>query len=152
MDRLIFDSHAHYDDEAFDPDRGEILRNLPAQGICRIEMCIRDRYSAWKANPCVTLLAGEEPVQLLKGVKNDVEIENIKNAHVKDGVAMVRFQMALEDKMANGDPLTECDVADMLSALRREQPLSLGAVSYTHLWRTHHTDDEYAKGGRGYAD
>ena len=49
-----------------------------------------------------------------------------KNAHVKDGVAMVRFQMALEDKMANGDPLTECDVADMLSALRREQPLSLG--------------------------
>ena len=36
MERLIFDSHAHYDDEAFDQDRGEILRNLPAQGICRI--------------------------------------------------------------------------------------------------------------------
>ena len=36
MERLIFDSHAHYDDEAVDQDRGEILRNLPAQGICRI--------------------------------------------------------------------------------------------------------------------
>ena len=36
MERLIFDSHAHYDDETFDQDRGEILRNLPAQGICRI--------------------------------------------------------------------------------------------------------------------
>lgn len=36
MERLIFDSHAHYDDEAFDQDRGEILRNLPAQGICWI--------------------------------------------------------------------------------------------------------------------
>ena len=36
MERLIFDSHAHYDDEAFDQDRGEILRNLPAPGICRI--------------------------------------------------------------------------------------------------------------------
>lgn len=36
MERLIFDSHAHYDDEAFDQNRGEILRNLPAQGICRI--------------------------------------------------------------------------------------------------------------------
>lgn len=36
MERLIFDSHAHYDDEAFDQDRGEILRNPPAQGICRI--------------------------------------------------------------------------------------------------------------------
>ena len=27
-------------------------------------------YNAWKANPNVTLLAGEEPVQQLKGVKN----------------------------------------------------------------------------------
>lgn len=83
-------------------------------------------YNAWKANPNVTLLAGEEPVQQLKGVKNDVEIQNLKNAHVKDGVAMVRFQMALEDKMARGESVTECDVAEMLSTLRREQPLSLG--------------------------
>lgn len=83
-------------------------------------------YNAWKANPNVTLLAGEEPVQQLKGVKNEVEIENIKNAHVKDGVAMVRFQMALEDKMARGEAVTECDVAEMLSTLRREQPLCLG--------------------------
>ena len=36
MERLIFDSHAHYDDETFDQDRGELRRNLPAQGICRI--------------------------------------------------------------------------------------------------------------------
>ncbi len=83
-------------------------------------------YNAWKANPNVTLLAGEEPVQQLKGVKNEVEIENIKNAHVKDGVAMVRFQMALEDKMARGEAVTECDVTEMLATLRREQPLCLG--------------------------
>lgn len=83
-------------------------------------------YNAWKANPHVTLLAGEEPVQQLKGVKNDVEIENIKNAHVKDGVAMVRFQMALEKKISAGEATTECDVAEMLSKLRREQELSLG--------------------------
>lgn len=82
-------------------------------------------YSAWKANPHVTLMAGPEPIQQLKGVKNEVEIQNIKNAHVKDGVAMVRFQMALESKMASGESMTECDVAQMLSALRRAQPLSL---------------------------
>ena len=29
----IFDSHAHYDDEAFDEDRDELLASLPARGI-----------------------------------------------------------------------------------------------------------------------
>ncbi|MFQ8600103.1 MAG: TatD family hydrolase [Oscillospiraceae bacterium] len=32
----IFDSHAHYDDKKFDQDRGELLRSMPANGICRI--------------------------------------------------------------------------------------------------------------------
>jgi TatD DNase family protein len=30
---MIFETHAHYDDEAFDIDREEILDNLPKQGI-----------------------------------------------------------------------------------------------------------------------
>lgn len=29
----IFDSHAHYTDEAFDPDRAELLARLPAEGV-----------------------------------------------------------------------------------------------------------------------
>lgn len=32
----IFDTHAHYDDEAFDEDREELLAALPAQGIERV--------------------------------------------------------------------------------------------------------------------
>ena len=30
---MIFDTHAHYDDEAFDPDRGALLDSLAAAGI-----------------------------------------------------------------------------------------------------------------------
>lgn len=30
---MIFETHAHYEDEAFDTDREEILENLPKQGI-----------------------------------------------------------------------------------------------------------------------
>ena len=30
---MIFDTHAHYDDEAFDADREELLAGLPAAGI-----------------------------------------------------------------------------------------------------------------------
>lgn len=32
----IFDTHAHYDDEAFDADREELLRELPRQGIAKL--------------------------------------------------------------------------------------------------------------------
>uniref|UniRef100_UPI004056B646 TatD family hydrolase n=1 Tax=Acetatifactor sp. TaxID=1872090 RepID=UPI004056B646 len=32
----IFDTHAHYDDEAFDDDREELLRELPKQGIAKV--------------------------------------------------------------------------------------------------------------------
>ena len=30
---MIFDTHAHYDDEAFDEDREELIAGLPAGGI-----------------------------------------------------------------------------------------------------------------------
>lgn len=33
---VIFDTHAHYDDEAFDEDREELLASLPAQNITRV--------------------------------------------------------------------------------------------------------------------
>jgi TatD DNase family protein len=35
----IFDSHAHYDDAAFDADRGELLPRLHADGVCGIINC-----------------------------------------------------------------------------------------------------------------
>ncbi len=37
MEALIFDSHAHYDDEQFDKDREELLgKTLPKKGVCRV--------------------------------------------------------------------------------------------------------------------
>lgn len=52
----LFDTHAHYDDEAFEPDRDELLRSLPENGIekvvnvgaslasCRRTMELMNRY------------------------------------------------------------------------------------------------------------
>ncbi|MEI6578991.1 MAG: TatD family hydrolase [Eubacteriales bacterium] len=42
----IFDSHAHYDDEAFDQDRLEVLSALPSQGICGVINCASDKESS----------------------------------------------------------------------------------------------------------
>ena len=33
---MIFDTHAHYDDEAFDEDRHELISSMPEQGVTRI--------------------------------------------------------------------------------------------------------------------
>lgn len=33
---MIFDTHAHYDDEAFDNDREALIRSLPEAGIGRV--------------------------------------------------------------------------------------------------------------------
>lgn len=33
MERLIFDAHAHYDDEKFDSDREALIESLPEKGV-----------------------------------------------------------------------------------------------------------------------
>lgn len=43
---MIFDSHAHYDDEAFDGDRDELLAGLAAQGVGAVVNVSADLISA----------------------------------------------------------------------------------------------------------
>ena len=46
MNKNIFDSHAHYDSEAFDADRKELLNALPERGVCGIINCASDMASS----------------------------------------------------------------------------------------------------------
>lgn len=43
---MIFDSHAHYDDGAFNEDRAELLAALPAGGVCGVINAASDLDSA----------------------------------------------------------------------------------------------------------
>lgn len=45
----IFDSHAHYDDAAFDEDRDALLAALPQKGICNVVNCGADLSSSCKS-------------------------------------------------------------------------------------------------------
>lgn len=83
-------------------------------------------YLLLKQNQNITVQEGTDTVTGLKGVKNETEIKNIIEAHVKDGCAMVEFRVKLEEMIKNGETVTECTVCDMLREYRAKQPNNKG--------------------------
>ena len=60
------------------------------------------------------------PTLLLKAIKNEVEIENIKEAHIKDGLAVFRFMKYLKEGYVEGVNLSEISLSDYIAKLRSE--------------------------------
>ncbi|MEA2953458.1 MAG: Xaa-Pro aminopeptidase [Alphaproteobacteria bacterium] len=65
------------------------------------------------------VLRGNDPVALLKAVKNATEIEGTRAAHRRDAVALARF-LAWIDREAPKGALTEIDTVEALETFRRE--------------------------------
>ena len=63
---------------------------------------------------------GPTPSSYLKGIKNKTEIKGIKNAMIKDGVALTRLYMWLE-KNVSSKKIDEVEVSEKLAGLRAEQ-------------------------------
>lgn len=61
---------------------------------------------------------GVSPIAMLKAVKNEVQLAGVRNAMVRDGVAMVNSLMEIEETIALGGHLTEIGVADILLKYR----------------------------------
>ena len=59
---------------------------------------------------------------MLKGTKSKAELANIRNAFIKEGVAMTKLLKWLDDAMQAGNTVTEDDVAKKLQGFRKEQP------------------------------
>jgi Xaa-Pro aminopeptidase len=62
---------------------------------------------------------GNDPVSLLKAVKNPTEIEGTRRAHRRDAVALTRF-LAWIDREAPSGKLTEIDAVEALETFRRD--------------------------------
>ena len=61
-----------------------------------------------------------DPTVLMKAVKNEVEIDNARKAHLKDAVAMCKFMYWLKTNVGK-IPMTELSVSKYLADLRAEQ-------------------------------
>ncbi len=91
--------------------------------------------SRWAAD----LLAGADlvteisPVTLMKARKNEVEIQGMREAHIRDGAAMCRFLSWLDTAVGAPGKVTEISAADRLEEFRRSgqhfQGLSFNTIS-----------------------
>lgn len=72
----------------------------------------------------VNIIYKDSPVKLMKAIKNKTECENIRKAHIKDGVAVTRFIYWLKHVHFNG--ITELDTVKKLEEFRKESEGYLG--------------------------
>ncbi len=75
-------------------------------------------YQVLENNPALTVKDAADPLLAMKGVKNEVELAHLRESHLRDAVAMVRFQIELENRLASGETLTELTVDEILHKYR----------------------------------
>ncbi len=69
---------------------------------------------------------GVSVITSLKAVKNEVELEGMRRAMLRDGVAMTRFFMWLEKSLAAGEVYDEVELDEKLTSLRAAEELYFG--------------------------
>lgn len=98
------------------------------------------------------ILDAMNPSQALKAIKNDVEIKNTKQAHLKDGVAMTKFMYWLKTNYSH-IPMDELSVSQKVLEFRQQQDLFI-EPSFTTicafnenaaLMHYHPTQDNYSQ-------
>ncbi len=60
----------------------------------------------------------QDPTLLMKAIKNETEIKNIKLAHIKDGVAFTKFMYYVKSNYDDNIEMSEISVSDYLAQLR----------------------------------
>lgn len=66
------------------------------------------------------------PINVMKAIKNDVEVQGMKNCHVRDGVALVQYFAWLENEVLNKRSVTEISGADKLEEFRSKNEHFMG--------------------------
>lgn len=75
-----------------------------------------------KLNPEIKVISRPNPSTIMKACKNKVELENLRNSHVKDGVAVTKFMYWLKNSIGK-EEITEISATQKLESFRKEQEL-----------------------------
>ena len=94
---------------------------------------LKDQHETVLLNPDLTnylhynllfkckIIEDKNPTELLKAVKNDIQIDHLKACHINDGIAMTKFMYWLK-KNVGKIPMTERMISDRLEEEREKQP------------------------------
>ncbi len=74
------------------------------------------------ATSCIEAM---NPTTMFKAQKNEIEVKNIRNAHLKDAIAHTKFLYWLKSNYSK-QAITETNASDKLEQLRSEQELYIG--------------------------
>ena len=110
-------------------------------------------YQVLENNPALTVKDAADPLLAMKGVKNEVELAHLRESHLRDAVAMVRFQIELENRLASGEQLTELTVDEILHKYRSADDKflveSFGTIAAyggnAAMMHYHATEEDHAK-------
>ena len=103
----------------------QYLNNIPSLSNVLIDMQ-KVNYAVVASLPGTVKPVRERSIITdLKGIKNKTEIEGMKNCHVRDGAAMVKFLYWLDNNIGKTE-ITEISAADKLRSFRQEQENYLG--------------------------
>ena len=103
---MLFDTHAHYDDEAFDPDRREVLAGLPQKGV---GLVVDPGCTLTSSEKAVALAAEFPHVYAAVGLHpencHDFQPEQIERLRQLALAEELKLPVIFHDREAHGDSL-----------------------------------------------
>ncbi len=103
---MLFDTHAHYDDEAFDPDRRKVLAGLPQKGV---GLVVDPGCTLTSSEKAVALAAEFPHVYAAVGLHpencHDFQPEQIEHLRQLALAEELKLPVIFHDREAHGDSL-----------------------------------------------
>ena len=98
----------------------EFIKNIDENEVVLIDTS-KVNYAIYSNIPSnVQKIEERNPSILFKSIKNEIELKNIRNSHIKDGVAFTKFMYWLKNNIGKIE-ITEISATQKLEAFRREQ-------------------------------
>lgn len=98
----------------------EFIKNIDEDEVVLIDTS-KVNYAIYNSIPSnVRKIEQRNPSILFKSIKNEIELKNIRNSHIKDGVAFTKFMYWLKNNIGKID-ITEISATQKLEDFRREQ-------------------------------
>ena len=98
----------------------EFIKNIDENEVILIDTS-KVNYAIYNNIPSnVQKIEERNPSILFKSIKNEIELKNIRNSHIKDGVAFTKFMYWLKNNIGKIE-ITEISATQKLEEFRREQ-------------------------------